>query len=223
MVGSSFQDYFCQVERFFVVIRMSGFMMSPKDMEKVRQYYLKGVPLHLLLQGISDGLKAFRHNAAPGQRVPHSLAWYSHFVTPRMRRWNKGTEPTAPTQEQDPSGVRGAIYHLIAEAELLVQSEERPLELDVKKRLLEALQDMMTQADELDPDSLPTRLRSLDATIIDFYDAALAPGVRHELSHATQQELGADRGLGVKALQGRQRALYARRLREMLGIPALYE
>ncbi len=220
---ATFQEYLLQVERFFVVARMSGLMLSPKDMEKVRQYYLKGVPLHLVLLGISDGLKAFRHTAGAGQRLPHSLAFYSHYVAPKVKRWNKGSEPTVPKAEADPHGVLRAFHHLKAEAEVLVETEERPLERETKAQLLAGLEALEGELSGLDPEGFLGRLRSLDARILAFYDASLASSVRHELSHATQQELGADKGLGFRALEGRRQVVYARRLREALGIPVLYE
>jgi len=222
-VSPSFQEYFQQVERFFVVVRMSGFLLSPKDMEKVRQYYLKGVPLHLVLQGIAEGLKSFQHHAAPQQRVPHSLTFYSHFISPRIRRWNKGTEPTVPPPEQDPSGVLRALHHLRAEAAILVESESRPLERKAKEMLQAGLDALVEETQGLDTEGFVERLRSLDASVLAFYDAGLDPSVRHELSHATEQELGADRGLGFRAIEGRRKVVYLRRLRDSLGVPVLYE
>lgn len=220
---ATFQEYLLQVERFFVVARMSGLLLSPKDMEKVRQYYLKGVPLHLVLLGISEGLKTFRHGAAPGQRLPHSLTFYSHFVAPKIRRWNKGAEPTVPKATEDPHGVIRAYHHLRAEAEVLLEAESRPLEREAKALLLEGLSSLESELAGLTAEAFLERLASLDAQVMAFYDAGLAPVVRHELSHATQQELGADKGLGMRALEGRRRVVYARRLRDLLGVPVLYE
>lgn len=220
---ATFQEYLLQVERFFVVARMSGLVLSPKDMEKVRQYYLKGVPLHLVLMGIHDGLKTFRHTATPGQRFPHSLSFYSHFVAPKIRRWNKGAEPTVPRVQEDPRGIVRAYHHLKAEADVLLECEQRPHEKEAKALLVRGLGALEGELPRLELDAFLERLASLDAQVMAFYDAGLAPSVRHELSHATQQELSADKGLGTRALEGRFRVVYARRLRDLLGVPVLHE
>ncbi len=107
MTGRFFQ-YLNDIERFFSVVRTSGFILSPRDCERVREWYLKGVPMRVVLDGLVQGLKSFRFHAAPGQRAPHQLSYYSHFIGASVRRFRSEPAwcpPSAPAAEVTGGGA----------------------------------------------------------------------------------------------------------------------
>jgi len=114
-VSEGFWNYLNDVERFFALVRASGFVLSPTDCEKVRVWYMKGVPLRVVLGGVTRGLKSFRYHAAKGQRAPFRLNYYSKFIAAQVRNFRGtppgsagATPPPSPAEPGTPPGSAGA-------------------------------------------------------------------------------------------------------------------
>lgn len=217
-----YQKYLNDVERFFCLVRASGFALSPRDCEKVRQWYVKGVPIRVILDGIVRGAREFRFKAAPGEVLPHHLSFYSHFIAGSVRRFRK--EPPAPAPAAGPAApaaeLQPILKHLFAEIELLCVKEERELERQVLDKLKSEMETMAARALEqkLDEQALAYRVQVLDENTLSFYDGLLEEGTRAELRARVARELGKTGGLGARALQRKRDTLYQALLRERLGL-----
>lgn len=234
MGASTLGGYLRDVERFFCLVRMSGFVLSPRDVEKVREWYLAGVPMHVVIEGIIQGAREFSWTAARGERLPHNISFYSKFIAARVRAFRRrGSEASSATtghqatpvsqgaldssQKSSPL-VKEVLTHLISELELLILQEERPTERDVKCRILNALAALRDRALQIDEDSLPFELQRLDDEYLAFYDSALREEERAELDRMTEAALSAEKGISRKALEGRRRVIRAKLLRSRLNI-----
>jgi hypothetical protein len=247
-VSEGFWNYLNDVERFFALVRASGFVLSPTDCEKVRVWYMKGVPLRVVLGGVTRGLKSFRYHAAKGQRAPFRLNYYSKFIAAQVRNF-RGTPPgsagaTPPPSPAEPGtppvGGRGSgahdkadlprrraielVEHLHAEAELQVEAEERQREREVKEKLLAGLCQVRADLDasRLATEDVEHALLLLDADILDFYHSRLDDREREEIDRRVAGK-AASSGLGNKAREGMGRVERARLLREQLGVLVLAE
>ena len=236
-MGLSLKEYLNQAERFFLVARFSGLVLSPKDIETIRQYYIKGIPLRLVLEGISEGLKSFLYHRAPGQRIPHSLNYYSHFIGAKVRKYRKGdpvaaadrphqhlavSRPAMTPLGSDPKVVAG-LQHLVAEVEVLALAEEREAAHKAKEMLLAGLGELLAdaRASALPDGTVESRLLALDEAVCAFYHGALAPDERQRLDDEVKQRLGSVTGLGNKAMEGRSRTIRLDLLRDHLQMPVL--
>ena len=247
-MSEGFWNYLNDVERFFALVRASGFVLSPTDCEKVRVWYMKGVPLRVVLGGVTRGLKSFRYHAAKGQRAPFRLNYYSKFIAAQVRNF-RGTPPgsagaTPPPSPAEPGtppvGGRGSgahdkadlprrraielVEHLHAEAELQVEAEERQREREVKEKLLAGLCQVRADLDasRLATEDVEAALLLLDADILDFYHSRLDDREREEIDRRVAGK-AASSGLGNKAREGMGRVERARLLREQLGVLVLAE
>jgi len=221
-LSHGFTRYVGDIERFFCVVRLSGFILSPKDYERVRQWYLKGVPLQVVLNGILEGAKAFRYKASPGSRPPHQLSFYSHFIGAKVRRF-RAEPPVADETEPEDDAVE-VIDHLAAELELLALRESRPLERKVKEECLSSLVGLREQAEEgLDEQSLMYELQVLDEKTLALYHSLLDDEGKRAVGEEVEGELKRERGVGSKALEGRLKAITARVLRSKLNMMVLAE
>jgi hypothetical protein len=227
MFPPAFESYLLDLERFFCLLRMSGFILSPKDSERVRQYYLKGIPLHVLLKGVVDGAQAFRYKASPGQKLPHNLSFYAHFIGAGVRRFRTAAplgrvEPAAPAAAAGPTSearARGWLDHLRNELDLLLLGEDRPLEREVKERAAAGLAELSARGPGgLSEPDLAAALRELDEQVLDLYHSRLNQGDREAVARQVEQRLAQDRPLSRKALEERRQAVRAVVLRARMNL-----
>jgi len=220
--------YLGDVERFFCVVRMSGLVLSPKDAEKVRRWYLDGIPMRVVLDGIAQGVRAHARSAARGERSPHSLAYYARYIGARVRGFRKAGPPPHDAEascvppkgglNSRTSGAGAVLEHLVSEVGLLVLPEERETERRVKERVLEGLKGLLERAGELDEGALSYELQRLDDDYLGFYDSALTAGERGEVDRMVEGKLRGEKGLSPRAVEGRRKALRANVLRTRLNI-----
>lgn len=214
-----FKDYLNDIERFFVLVRRSGFVLSAKDCEKVRQWYVRGVPLRVVLEGIAEGYKTFRFHAAPGVRPPHNLSYYGHIIGAKVRAFRKVVVPAPPSAVPE-SEVVEALRHLVAEAHLACQTEERALENSIKSELGQRLEALLARAvkDNMDRQATAHALTLLDDEMMSLYDSRLEEERRTEMMHRVQAQLPGPTQMSPRAREGRKIALLKSILREELGI-----
>jgi hypothetical protein len=164
------RQYIQEAERFFSILRLGGFALSHDDLVQVEESFRKGVPLEVLLGGLSEGVRAFLHDAAPGSRPPRRLAAYRKFIKTHIQTFR----PASPVAGGGPGGGHLASRDLateLARMEFLALCEERPLEQAVKTRWLTRLQALAAPAaTEGGPAQALVRL---DAEMLDFYHRGL--------------------------------------------------
>lgn len=246
-MAQHYHDYLRQVERFYTVVRFSGFMLAPRDVEKVQTWFKKGVGLHLVLQGLLDGCRAHRRSCERQQvsRLPHNMSYYARFVSARVKAnkaahlpvklsdWDLHATSGGRTASTDDEGsnkvgdprVVFSIEHLLSEARLLAETETRLVERQAKDKLTEELTALLLSGGSgcATLEDLRTRLVALDDKIIDFYDASLEPEARAQVEQLVTTALAAEPEMGARARTGRIQVLRRRTLHERLGMPVLYQ
>jgi len=251
-VIASFWSYLEDVERFFALVRASGFVLAPSDCEKVRVWYMKGVPLRVVLNGIVQGMRTFKYNARPDQRAPFHLNYYGKAIAAEVKKFRGGTDqsgcsllPADETGGTPPKGGRrdggssaadpscgllphaaeavSLLLHLLSEADLSIEAEERELEREIKGRLRERLSELLEEVQQgtLESASVEHELLILDEEILSFYHGALDSGTQAELAKCAAKSAAAAGALGRKALEGARKAALERALRERLRGPVL--
>ncbi len=218
-----FDHYLNDVERFFYLVRMSGFILSPRDVERVREWYLRGIPLQVVVEGILEGVRQYRYKAGPGDRLPHQLSFYSHHIGARVRSYRTPlsglTEETcdAPAEINEDGQMAGEMAHLYREVELLVEREDRELEREIKSLALERLHRLAVErAESQDDGDLQYALQVLDDDILALYHGRLDETAQRTVRQETEALLAREPGLGQRALEGRRQALAQQVLRNRL-------
>ena len=218
-----FKTYLNDIERFFVVVRSSGFVLSAKDCEKVRQWYVRGIPLRIVLEGIIEGHKKFHYHAAPGQRPPHNLSYYGHAIGAKVRGFRKAPQiekPEATRNQGSEAEILEALSHFQAEGRLSAQTEDRPLEQELKTQLADSLEQLVNRAknEPLDRQNAAHELRQLDDQIVSLYHSRLEEERLGELMRRAQAQIPGVAHMSTRAREGRTKVLLKSILREELGI-----
>ena len=218
-----FDHYLNDVERFFYLVRMSGFILSPRDVERVRDWYLRGIPLQVVVEGILEGVRQYRYKAGPGDRLPHQLSFYSHHIGARVRSYrtpsSRAMQETSDGSvgEGDDGDVHGEVAHLHRELELLVEREERGLEREIKSLALDRLHRLSVERTEnQDENCLDYALQVLDDDILALYHSRLDETAQEAVRQETEALLAQEPGLGQRAVGGRKEALKQQVLRNRL-------
>jgi hypothetical protein len=80
--------YYQAVEDYFVSRRGDPLLLSNADWNLVRRWRLAGLPLRVVLRGISDALDAHEHGWNRGRKVA-SLAYCAREVDAARERWDR--------------------------------------------------------------------------------------------------------------------------------------
>ncbi|NOZ02267.1 MAG: hypothetical protein GXP54_10315 [Deltaproteobacteria bacterium] len=72
--------YVEEVEEFFVATIRKGLMLRSSDVDVVRDWQSRNVPVDVVRKGILDGVRAFLQSADPGQALPSILKYYRTYV-----------------------------------------------------------------------------------------------------------------------------------------------
>ena len=218
-----FDHYLNDVERFFYLVRMSGFILSPRDVERVREWYLRGIPLQVVVEGILEGVRQYRYKAGPNDKLPHQLSFYSHHIGARVRSYRTPLSGLTESADEAAKAVAedcplaGEMAHLYREVELLVEREERDLEREMKSLALEHLHRLAVERSEARSDTdLQYALQVLDDDILALYHSRLDETAQRTVRQETEALLAREPGLGQRALDGRRQALTQQVLRDRL-------
>lgn len=236
MSRNAWKTYLSDIERFFTVTRTSGFVLSPRDVNQIREWYLKGIPITRILRGIAEGIRHFRFKASPQQRPPHHLAFYTPFVLGNQGNGEGSSglsigegSNRAPTSGPRTMGSRAALpetsfvlllEHLTAEFELMQLQETRALEQEVKGLYAQRLQEIKRDPGlgSLDEDGLMERLRNLDEVLLALYHSRLDEGDRTRLEN-TAQTLTDNSSVGRQAARALREKHLRTGLMTLLNIP----
>jgi len=146
---------------------MGGFVLAPKDLELVQEWYERGIPMGVVIRGVTEGAKDWRGHAVPGQRPPHRLAFYQKRIRTHVKVWQREEEAS----HLELSRPRQFVKARLAELELLRTAEDRSVEAEVKEALkarLEALDARMADV-EIPEGEAAYELLLLDGEILQLY------------------------------------------------------
>jgi hypothetical protein len=110
--------YETAISEFFLGLRGAGLMLSPLDLELVRRWERRGVPVPIVCRGLRRGLEAMLRERPPGAPAPRTLRAYRLAVEDEWRAYRSGRVGDAPGP---PAEASAAARRLLA-ARSLVES-----------------------------------------------------------------------------------------------------
>ncbi len=152
-------------------MRMGGFVLAPRDIELVQDWYERGIPMGVVIRGVTEGIDGWRDHATPGQRPPHRLSFYQKRIRTHIKVWTRDEEAT----DLELSRPRQFLKARRAELELLQAAEDRELERDIKETLKERLEalDARMATEDVAEGAAAYELLLLDEEILQIYHRRL--------------------------------------------------
>jgi hypothetical protein len=213
MADEALLAYYRTIEDFFVRLRGTPFLVSPKDYSLMRRWWEEGVPLAAVLAGVGEVFE--RRRERDGDPVS-SLSYCRHAVARHAKRLAAAAAGAA-----EPAGAPD-VPAALEECTVAVRAAEQswghsPNVAEVLADLARALDSLPRQAP---PAALEETLARLERTALEAILAALPGGLRDDLAGAVEGELeGLEMAPEVRARTVQVATL--RRLREQLGLPRL--
>jgi hypothetical protein len=120
-------DYQRSVAEYFLCLRGAGIMLSPLDLELLRAWELRGLPLPraVVCRGLRHGLEAALRARPAGTPPPRSLRAYRLAVEAEWRAYREGRVGSAPGL---PCEAAAAAERLRAAQALVEEGGDRPLD-----------------------------------------------------------------------------------------------
>lgn len=81
------EPYLQEIEEFFVTAIGKGLMLRPQDVDVVREWEERGVPVAVVKRGILNGVKRFVEGSDPTRPLPSALRYYRTFVEAEFDIW----------------------------------------------------------------------------------------------------------------------------------------
>lgn len=188
-------EYLATVERFFVILRRQGLMLSATDVSRVQAWQAAGVPCELVCRGIGDGATRFRELSGEDARLPSSLGYYAAFVDDAL-----SAERAEPHVAAAPE-VMGDASDALGELAWVGQQESDPRRRAAYRAAWRALK----AAVDLDRE---TALQQADSAAVDAFVAGLDASERVALNGQVDARLGKELPtLGVRGSALRRRVL----------------
>ncbi len=81
------RSYLAEVEEFFIGAIRKGLMLRAHDVDVIRDWEARGVPLGVVRRGIATGIHRFLEGSDPAAPLPSSLKYYRTFVETEFDRY----------------------------------------------------------------------------------------------------------------------------------------
>lgn len=94
-------SYIEQVETLFLSTVRKGLCLRAADLETVRDWDRRGVPLNIVSRGLLNGIRAFLASAEPSTPVPSSLRYYRTAVEREFEIYNRAVARGLGTDDRD--------------------------------------------------------------------------------------------------------------------------
>lgn len=209
------RGYLETVERFWLLLRRRGLMISPKDVQLVEEWRRAGVPARIVCAALVEGVERYRRSHGPGEDIPTSLRYFESHVADVARRHASQramADSGEPDEEERLARERVTVERLMEE---LVRIGREEGDSRLKACYREAYRGLESVRRGLSSDAEPTRaldlvagLMELDRGLVDGLLAKLDDDERTAVETEAARELGpeADR-LGERGREERQRAI----------------
>ena len=165
------QEYLSEIERFFAAMRMGGFVLAPRDVELVQEWYERGIPMGVVVRGVTEGIDAWKDHATAGQRPPHRLGFYQKRIRTHIKVWTRDEEAS----DLELSRPQQFVKARRAELDLLQAAEDREPEREIKEVLRERLETLAARMskENIAEGEAAYELLLLDAEILQLYHRRL--------------------------------------------------
>jgi len=115
-------DYQRAVTEYFLSLRGAGIMLPPLDLEQVRSWERRGLPLAVVCRGLRHGFETALRTRPAGTPPPRALRAYRLAVEDEWRAYRRDRLGSAPP----PPGEAGAARERLRAARALVQERAAP-------------------------------------------------------------------------------------------------
>jgi hypothetical protein len=112
-------SYETVVSEYFLGLRGAGLMLSPLDLEQVRRWERRGIPVAVVCRGLHRGLDDALRDRPPTSPAPRALRAYRLAVEDEWRAYRSGRVGDAPAP---PTEESAALARLLAARSLLESS-----------------------------------------------------------------------------------------------------
>lgn len=207
--------YLAAVERFWLLLRRRGLMISAEDVRQVERWRDAGLPVRLVCRALLEGAERFR-STRPHEPLPSTLRYFRDAVAEAADRWREDASVGARRADARPAApLAGGLAALAAELTAAGRAERderarasyrgawRRLER-LRRRLARAAPPAAADV----PGDLLEALVAIDRSIVDDLLARLSDDERADVDRAVAAALlpEVDR-LGARARDERRRAL----------------
>lgn len=234
-------NYFTEIEEEFVKRRGSHMLVSPLDWSLMEVWKQRGVPLHVVLRGISNSFDGYDERARRGRKV-NSLFYCQQEVEALFLEYCEsqvGGNSQSPDENGDlvdgdnqssSSFTRVAVTDYLTEQlaalrqlqirhadnETLRETFERTI-----SRLEQIIEDFQTSRIS-SPEALETNLTMIEEVILDGLKEGAGRERMKELEQEGQQKLRTyKKSMGPEVYKQTLDHFIAQRLRERYGVPRL--
>jgi hypothetical protein len=234
--GGGPDEYYRAIEEEFVRRRGRSMLLSPRDWSLIGAWKEAGVPLRIVLQGITNAFDAFERRSvggAPGARRINSLSYCRQEVLAldELYRTLQGAEAgRGPASDSRRESSRVLVRHLgrLQRAVRAAMAAAGAAQLD---RLVACLARTAAEIRRLrkeikggsfDLRTIEDRLRRLDDGLLEETRGALQPEETRSMEDAADRTLEKERSrMRPEAFAATRRTLIDRGLRRRCGIPRL--
>ncbi|OLD62614.1 MAG: hypothetical protein AUI47_11780 [Acidobacteria bacterium 13_1_40CM_2_68_5] len=230
--GEAADQYFGAIEEEFVRRRGAAMLLSPRDWSLIGEWKEAGVPLRVVLQGITNVFDSFAGRAPTGRRI-NSLSYCRQEVQVLHEIYRSLHAVEAGRPAPGGTGAVGAAamarhlgrlhrrVRLAIAAASLVRRDPMVARLALIAAELKRLRKAI-KGGTFDPIGLEDRLRHFDDEMLEAARVSLEPATLAGLEAAAGEALGAAAGrMTPEALEGTRKARLARLLRDFCALPRL--
>ncbi len=193
------QPYLMQVEEFFVSEVQRGLVLRPADIEVIRDWERRGVPLPVVKAGLLTGIRNFLAAAEAHEPLPSSLRFFRRHVEEAMRAHQRAVARGLVTTREVSTPEAPDILTLAQAAiDLWMAAPDTP---PAARTLLQDVRQAL--ADQLSDEGAPSRLERLDQALAQRWIAVVAPDAiaRVEADIEAQARQAHKRGFGACAIE----------------------
>jgi len=203
--------YMMQVEEFFVSAIRRGLVLRPTDIEVVRDWERRGVPLAVVQAGLLSGIRRFLESAEVHEPLPSSLRFFRRYVEDAFVAHRRAMARGLVVRSSSPVEVAPPTALLLTEAlaildKWLLESTLPAAAGPVLQQARQALQEAAAS------DSAQSALERIDNELAQRWLEVITPERFSTVLADVEKQVvsGRQRGLGECALDDcRQAALRA--------------
>ena len=209
MIMDSASSHFVSiVERYYIVLRRQGLMLSPYDLDIIAEWEARNIPVQVVCRGLLNAITNFRENHGENARLPRNLDAYETAIE------------RAYAEEQGCDREKAAFDGLMLSDSLVAQAfdpeVEDPKHVAAYGAAWNAIADASTATDQI--------LDVADQVSLQQCVDSLEPEERAQLEQLVDERLAPERQLlGKQGLALRREAILEDLIHERYGLARLKE
>jgi hypothetical protein len=107
-------SYEVVIAEYFLGLRGAGLMLSPLDLEQVRAWERRGLPVAVVCRGLKDGLEAALRDRPEGSPPPRALRAYRRSVEDAWNAYRRGRVGDAPPPPDEAGAAAARLRAAVA-------------------------------------------------------------------------------------------------------------